>query len=316
MSGVSAPLSGLRSAREALDDHWAVYRQNEELRAQIEELEGWRELALSLRDKVSAYEAILDIPGVQSADPIGAWTVAESGGPFQHARLMAAGEDKGIKSGYPVLTDRGLVGRVVSVSERSSRVLLLTDVNSRVPVMTEDGEVRAMLTGDNSGQPKLEFASGGRTLEPGDRIVTSGDAGVFPRGLPIGVAGMSGDEVWRVALYSDRAPIDAVWVYPYDPVEAPAGMAETPIFPVQPGELPAEPAPEGAEGAGDEAAAPAAETAPAEQPAPVAVAEPTPEPEPAPQPEEAAPPLAAFVDPNDPDNAVRQTAAGGAEAAQ
>ncbi len=247
MSGVSAPLSGIRSLRENLKEHWAVHDQNEALRARLEEMEGWRDLALSLRDTVSAYEAILEVPGVAFVDPVVAWTVAESGGPFQHARLMTVGKDKNVKPGYPVLTDRGLVGRVVSVAERSSRVLLLTDSTSRVPVMTEDGEVRSVLWGDNTNAPKLEFASGSRRMAEGDRIVTSGDAGVFPRGLPIGVAGVTGDELWRVALYSDSEPIDAVWVYPYEPIAPPPPEAVTPVAPP-----PAEPAAD--ETAADDAA--------------------------------------------------------------
>ena len=235
MSAVAAPFSGMRGVRESVENYWAVRRQNEELRTQIEELESWRALALSLRDKVAAYEAILDVPGIESLDPIVAWPVAESGGPFQHARLMEGGADKGIKPGYPVLTDRGLIGRVISVGDRSSRILLLTDATSRVPVMSEDGELRAMLVGDNTGAPKLEFADGARPLEPRERILTSGEGGVFQRFLPVGTAVAGRDGVWRVALYSNGEPTDAVWVYPYDPVEAPPPDAVTPIFPDDPG---------------------------------------------------------------------------------
>jgi rod shape-determining protein MreC len=231
MSAVAAPFSGMRGVRESVENYWAVRRQNEELRTQIEELESWRALALSLRDKVAAYEAILDVPGIESLDPIVAWPVAESGGPFQHARLMEGGADKGIKPGYPVLTDRGLIGRVISVGDRSSRILLLTDAASRVPVMSEDGELRAMLVGDNTGAPKLEFADGARPLEPRERILTSGEGGVFQRFLPVGAAVAGRDGVWRVALYSNGEPTDAVWVYPYDPVEAPPPDAVTPVFP-------------------------------------------------------------------------------------
>ncbi len=323
MSGVSAPLSGVRSFGETLDRHWDVYRQNEELRAEIAELEGWRELALSLRDKVSAYEAILNIPGVETADPIAAWTVAESGGPFQHVRLMMGGEDKDLKPGYPVLTDRGLVGRLISVSARSSRILLLTDASSRTPVMTEDGRVRAVLIGDNTGVPRLDFATGDRRLAEGDRIVTSGDSRVFPRGLPVGVTAMAGDESWRVALYSSRAPIDAVWVYPHDPVPSPPPEAVTPVYPM------VEDAPdaEDAEDAGDtETAIMAGASAPpgpaaqeSAQPsqtvqtagvtppaAPAPPAEPAPEfePRPEPQPEPDSPPPASRPSPELPQSRI------------
>lgn len=295
MSGVSAPFHGLRSIRESFGEHWAVHRQNEELRARLEEMEAWRQLALSLRDTVSAYEAILDVPVVEALDPVVAWTVAESGGPFQHVRLMDVGANGGVKPGYPVLTDRGLIGRVISVSDRSSRILLLTDANSRVPVMTEDGRVRAMLVGDNTNTPKLEFTSGPRPLQRGDRIVTSGEAGVFPRNLPVGGAAPAGD-VWRVQLYASSQQADLVWIYPHEPIAPPPPDAVTPIYPPE-----LETAPDPAGGAGAATAGPQAALGPsAAQPAVETPAPAPAEPLPATAEPEAAqatdtPPPAAFV---------------------
>jgi len=221
MSAVSAPIRGVRSIFEGATDYWDPVEENRRLRQEVVELRQWRDLALSLRDKVQNYEAILNIPGVRAARPIGAWSVAESGGPFVHARLIDAGVAQGVREGHPVLTDQGLIGRVIIAGRHSSRVLLLTDLNSRIPVMTEDGEARALLTGDNSGAPRLEFINRDAVLEPGERIVTSGDAGLFPRGLPVGVAAPSGGQAWRVRLYTSGEPMDSVWVYPHDPIEPP-----------------------------------------------------------------------------------------------
>lgn len=264
MGAVSAPFRGLRSLRETLDQHWDVHRENEELRARLAEMEAWRQLALSLRGTVSAYEAILDVPAVETLDPVVAMTVAESGGPFQHARLMDVGEEHGVSAGYPVLTDRGLIGRVISVSRRSSRILLLTDANSKVPVMTEDGAVHGILIGDNTNLPRLDFGRGGRPLEAGERIVTSGEADVFPRNLPVGLAALAGDDVWRVRLYSGGEPADLAWIYPHQPITPPPPEAVTPVF-----RAPPDPAPEAGPGetpaegpAADTAAAPPAEPAP------------------------------------------------------
>lgn len=221
MSAVSAPIRGLRSIFGGASDYWAAVDENRELRQEIAQLNRWRDLALSLRDKVRAYESILDIPGVDAADPIGAWSVADASGSFVHARLIDAGWDRGVREGHPVLTERGLVGRVVVVGHNSARVLLLTDLNSRIPVMTEDGEARALLTGDNSSAPRLEFVNRDAVLEQDERIVTSGDGGLLPRGLPVGQAAPASGDAWRVRLYSSGDPVDMVWVYPYDPIMTP-----------------------------------------------------------------------------------------------
>ncbi len=221
MGAVAAPIRGIRSIFDGIGDYWNAVGENRQLRKEVAELRQWRNLALSLRDKVESYESILEIPRVQAADPIGAWSVTDSGGPFVQARLIDAGWRRGVREGHPVLNERGLVGRVVNVGQSSARVLLLTDLNSRIPVMTEEGEARALLIGDNSTAPRLEFVNRGAVLEEGERIVTSGDGGLLPRGLPVGVAAPASGVAWRVRLYSAGQPIDMIWVYPFTPLPQP-----------------------------------------------------------------------------------------------
>ncbi|MDP1165177.1 rod shape-determining protein MreC, partial [Klebsiella pneumoniae] len=92
------------------------------------------------------------------------------------------------------------------------RMVLLTDVASRIPVMVERTDARAMLTGDGSRSPRLDYVRGQGSVQEGDRILTSGDGGGFPRGLPVGVVAKGVDGSWRVKLYSDRTAIDYVRV--------------------------------------------------------------------------------------------------------
>src|SRR5690606_3020324 len=106
----------------------------------------------------------------------------------------------------------GLVGRVAGTTGSVSRVLLLTDVASRTPVLIDRTDARAILTGDGSGNPRLEFVRGADAVQAGDRVLTSGDGGGYPRGLPIGVAARGVDGSWRVKLFSDRGAIDLVRV--------------------------------------------------------------------------------------------------------
>jgi rod shape-determining protein MreC len=86
----------------------------------------------------------------------------------------------------------------------------LTDVASRTPVLVDRTDARAIMTGDASSTPKLEYLRGADPIKEGDRILTSGDGGMIPRGLPVGTAVKGLDGAWRVRLDADESGIDFV----------------------------------------------------------------------------------------------------------
>ncbi|WP_421923362.1 rod shape-determining protein MreC [Maricaulis maris] len=231
---VSAPLLDLAAkplrAVKNIGPYWRrqgeLVAENDRLRQQLTEARYWEDLAYRQRDRIEVYEAALDVESAAIEDRIGAWTVADPRGPFVRARLIGRGSDAGIRDGYPVINLYGLVGRVYETGRRSARVLLLTDLNSRVPVMADRSNARAILVGDNSEFPRLDYVGRAPDIQPGDRIVSSGDDGILPRGLPVGEAVATRDGGWRVRLYSDQAPVDFVWVWPFQRVTAPAPEAE------------------------------------------------------------------------------------------
>jgi len=195
---------------EGVRGYFFAVSENRRLRAELENMKQWRDVAIALRDTNERYRTIL---GLKTDPPIPMATariVTDSRGPFANSRLANAGSEKGIKPGNPVMSENGLVGRVVGVTQGVSRVLLLTDAASRTPVMIDRTNARAILTGDGGVNPKLEYLRGQDPVKNGDRVLTSGDGGVFPRGLPVGVAVKGLDGRWRVVLASDKAAIDFV----------------------------------------------------------------------------------------------------------
>lgn len=112
--------------------------------------------------------------------------VAEEGNAFSHALIAYTAGNKNIKKGQVVLSESGVIGRVERVGAVYSKIILITDINSKIPVMIEKSRIRGILSGDNTSVPKLIFTPLGSELAIGDKIVTSGVAGVFPPGLPIG----------------------------------------------------------------------------------------------------------------------------------
>lgn len=206
----AAPAHWGRQLSDNIRGYFFAVSENRRLKQRIAELQGWRDTAIALQDANTRYKAIL---GLKTDPPIPMVTgrvVLDSRGPFADTRLANVGAEKGVKVGNPVMSDRGLVGRVVGVTRGASRVLLLTDVASRTPVLVDRTDARAVLLGDGGGHPRLSYLRGQNPVKRGDRILTSGDGGVFPRGLPVGVAVKGLDGQWRVQLDSDLTAIDFV----------------------------------------------------------------------------------------------------------
>ncbi len=112
--------------------------------------------------------------------------IADSSGPFVRAAILDAGRESNMRSGNPVIAAEGLVGRVLETGKRASRVLLLTDSSSRIPVAIGERGVRAILAGDNGPSPRVLMLPADARLAAGEEVTTSGVGGIFPRGLRIG----------------------------------------------------------------------------------------------------------------------------------
>jgi rod shape-determining protein MreC len=217
---------------------WGGGDRIEQLERENRELQAWRELAERLAERNARYEALLRMPedafgdGADIENSIAAQLVLDSGGPFTRTLVANAGDMHGVRVGYIAVNENGLIGRVVTVGQRSSRILMVDDYNSRIPVMGEASRVRAVLAGQATRppdlytapfqmqSPRLDFIVGAQSLREGERVITSGDGGLFPRGIPVGVARRSGDG-WRVALAASQQPIDFVRILPFVGVERP-----------------------------------------------------------------------------------------------
>jgi rod shape-determining protein MreC len=217
---VAAPFAGLRQLSGGLREHVGLVRENRRLREENERLRAWYDLSLTMAQKMERYERLLQLKSDPGTEVVSARVIADLRGPFLRARLLNAGKEDGVEVGHAVMTERGFLGLIVNSGEVSSRALLLTDINSRVPVMVARNDVRAIVIGDNTERPRLEFLPSGHGLLTGDRIVTSGDGGVLPRGLPIGEAVADARGIWRVRLYSNDAPFDYARILRFDRLDA------------------------------------------------------------------------------------------------
>lgn len=226
---LSTPFRWLNQGLGWVGDYIAAGSQNSDLRAEVIRERRWRDIAMALQLENARLRAL---SGVRTDPPIPmvlGQTVLEARGPFSNARLVDVGAARGVTEGNPALSDHGVVGRVVGVSPASSRILLLTDAESRVPVLLPRINGRAILTGDGGPNPTLAFLRAHDVLHEGDRVLTSGDGGVFPRGLPVGAVVRGFDGEWRVSLDSDAVPVDYVQILLFTDFSqvAPASVASS-----------------------------------------------------------------------------------------
>jgi rod shape-determining protein MreC len=225
---VREPVSWSRQLGEKAGELFAVYAENQRLKEENRRLLEWQAQAVKLGVENRSLRTILDLAEPASTPRhANARIVADSASPFIHTRLIDIGVSEGIAKGMAVLTPDGMVGRVIQVGDRSSRILLLTDLNSKVPVIIERSGDQALLVGDNSAQPRLDFLPMNPRFEVGDRIITSGRGGLLPPGLMVGeIARIDGSRV-TVRPSVDWTSIDFVSVLRQDPLPPPEST-ETP----------------------------------------------------------------------------------------
>jgi rod shape-determining protein MreC len=209
---LAAPIRWTDMAADGIAGYFFAVSENRRLKAELREAAQWKVAAVALRDTNERYKALLGLKTDPPIPMVAGRAVTDSRGPFANTRLINAGKERGVTVGNPVMSENGLVGRIIGVTDGASRVLLLTDVASRTPVMIDRSNARAILTGDGGPNPKLDYLRGSNPVVDGDQILTSGDGGVVPRGLPVGRAVKGLDGRWRVVLASDSAPIDFVRV--------------------------------------------------------------------------------------------------------
>lgn len=246
---------------------FSTYNENLELRRENAELRKWQHVALSLEQRLNRYETLLNAVPDAKLPSVTARVIGESSRPFIKTMILNAGTDHGVLKGQAVTDERGLIGRTFVVGAHTSWVILLSDLNSRVPVFIESSRRRAILTGDNTPTPHLELDIGVNRVKPGDRVLSSGDGGLLPPDLPIGTIVADGDD-YRVALFATPEAADYVRVLGYTlPAEPPAtaSLDALPVPPAAPAVVgqtqPATPAPP--------QAASSTQTAPQAQPATV-----------------------------------------------
>lgn len=179
------PIRAVQGGLERIAGVSDIYVENETLRDENDRLRQWREAAMQLSRENERLRAMLKVPGREAPPEATARVIGVGGGAFERSVIIGAGGTDGIRRGSPVVDEAGVVGRVIQVGGWTSRVLLVTDLNSRIPVRLERTGDLAIAEGQNESFLRLRFLPVGVQVKIGDRFITSGHGGAFPPGLPV-----------------------------------------------------------------------------------------------------------------------------------
>ena len=181
---------------------FSVYQENLRLKEQNARLRQWQNAALMLEQRLKRYQLLLNaVPNPETAN-VTAHVIGRSTRPFLSTMILDAGRRDRVKPGEAVVDERGMIGRIFLAGDHTSWVILLTDLNSRIPVSVQPGNIPAIMAGDNSSAPTLEISAQSAQLRDGEQVVTSGDGALLPPGLLVGRVFRDGPS-FRVAVSAD-----------------------------------------------------------------------------------------------------------------
>lgn len=215
LDALSRPMGAAATAVERLRGVMTMYQDNLRLAQENERLLQWQQVALKLSADNREMRGLLKVVPENAVSYVTARVIANSGGGYVRTVMVNAGSEQGLARGQAAVAGEGLIGRLTEVGARAARVLLITDLNSRIPVVVQSSRSNAVLAGDNSERPRLLYVSDPGTVKIGDRIVTSGEGGVFPPGLPVGVVATIDASGARVEPFVELSQLGYVLLVDY-----------------------------------------------------------------------------------------------------
>ena len=211
------PARAVRNLVAEVPELIALREENAQLRAENERLRRWQAAALALEAENALLRRQLAFVPDEAPCYVTVRVVADAGGVYARSVLVAVPPWMELRRGQIALDERGFAGRITEVGSRSARILLATDMNSRIPVTLEGSRARAMMVGTNGPRPRLQHWTEGTRPAEGERVVTSAEGVAFPPGLPIGVVRYSPAGTAEIELFARLERLDLVRVFDFNP---------------------------------------------------------------------------------------------------
>ena len=182
---VSGPENFVKNSYSNIESHFKLYDESTNNKKKLQELKSQK-----LKNDFILYEnirlkKIIDLYLIGSKEIV-AKVLIDKQSPFLKSVVLSKGSKNKIKLGMAVLDNNYLVGKIVEVNYLTSRALLLSDLNSKIPVNIEPGGIQSILSGTGSNNGIIQYFKEDEDIEDGKVIYTSGSGGIFKEGIPIG----------------------------------------------------------------------------------------------------------------------------------
>ncbi len=224
-ASLTAPLRGIVTIVQDFQSYESLQQQNRQLRRELRQMKIWKEAAVQLEQENARLRDLNKLRVDPKLIAITGDVLADSGSPFRQSLLVNVGARDGLRDGWAALDGVGLVGRIAGLGQETARVLLITDSSSQIPAVIQPSGQRALIVGDNSLAPPIEFLENPDLVRPGDRIVTSGDGTVFPPDLLIGELAQDPSGRLRVRLAADFQALEFLRILRYQPARDAPGAS-------------------------------------------------------------------------------------------
>ena len=206
---VSAPFKVFGNFTDYIDKHLNLYNNYDELKKENNKLKNNISESDFLEFENAQLRKLIEEQASSFSDLLSARVMIDKQSPYLNSFIINIGSNKNVKNGMAVLDGKNFVGRIVDVNFFSSRVLLVSDLNSKIPVIIEPSGHHAILSGHGTNKPILEYLPENYTIQDGDKVYTSGKEGIFSPGIPIGEIIIEKDVV-KTSLFSDLSQITFV----------------------------------------------------------------------------------------------------------
>lgn len=183
---LTQPQQSLSHISEQWSQWQNVYTQNQQLREENAKLRQWYHTATEMSAENAALRRLLNLVPANTNHFLSGKLLGNLAGAFSQSQFLNIGTENGVSLDMPVISGEGLVGRVMEAGNSTSRVMLITDTNSRIAVITQDGRERAVAIGRNEPLLELRYLPEDTSVQPGEIILTSGDAELIPANIPVG----------------------------------------------------------------------------------------------------------------------------------
>ena len=214
---ISIPIMKFAETIDNISELKRIRKENIILKTENKELLRWQAAAKYLLNENEKLAKLLNYTPLPEAEYLAARVIAEKSGSFAKSLIAYTAKPYKIKKGQAVITEEGLVGRVDLKGSKSVRILLITDINSKIPIVTETTRTKAILTGNNTNFPLLTSVYENNEIMIGEKIVTSDITGAFPAGIPVGTVIASGDDgLIKVQPFVDFSRLEYVSIVDFN----------------------------------------------------------------------------------------------------